>query len=74
MKKTRCKVKVYDEMHIQGKVSENRIFIVMAVLIVIILALNWVAYHSVEVEIPSQNLVTESQQETHYTEFNPNDI
>lgn len=52
----------YHDLHTQGKVSENKIFIVLTVLIVAILALNWMAYHSVEVTVTDQVIAEESQQ------------
>ena len=66
--------KVKDEFHNEGKISENRIFIVMAALIVIILALNWFAYNSVDTHLPSQEIASESQQAAHSSELNPNDF
>ena len=38
------------DMQREGKLSENKIIIVMALLVVVILGLNWMAYHSINTE------------------------
>ena len=53
----------------EGKISENRIFVVMGILIVVILALNWVAYQSVDVNIPPQEVPETVQLSAHTSEL-----
>lgn len=45
----------------EGKLSENKILLVMVLLVAVILVLNWMAYHSVNIEVPSQELLAGSQ-------------
>ncbi len=58
-------------MQTEGKLSENKILAVMAVLVVIILALNWLAYQSVSTEVTSQELLENPQASSHSAQSNP---
>lgn len=54
----------------EGKLTENKILIVMVMLVAVILFLNWMAYKSISIDVSSQELIAHSESSNQTSDVN----